>query len=108
MDLMQRGIEYRRLRAPREDGAVLAEPPLDMAGRLIEQNAGLRDQLDYDVQVARFVSLRSNAVGSFLRRRRNIPDSTATSTLRPRRSQSFWPATSRSFFIPASGSRILR
>jgi len=30
--------ELRRLQAPRENGAILAEPPLDHAGRLLADN----------------------------------------------------------------------
>jgi hypothetical protein len=37
-DVQERSVSLPRLRAPREDGAVLAEPPLTDAGRLLADN----------------------------------------------------------------------
>lgn len=43
------GIEYRRLRAPREHGGVLADPPLGAAGEWLQRNRSL-PSLDSDCQ----------------------------------------------------------
>ena len=45
-------VEHRRLRAPREDGVSLIEPPLDQVSELVGENVRLRDQLDYDFHIA--------------------------------------------------------
>lgn len=47
---MDREIEYRPLRAPREDGQALIDPPLASAGELLAANAARRAARDYDLQ----------------------------------------------------------
>ncbi len=43
-------LETRPLRAPQEDRSALVDPPLDEAGPLVDENARLAVQQDYDVQ----------------------------------------------------------
>ncbi len=43
-------LEYRRLRAPAEDGAALVDPPLDEVSDLLRANRTRRDGYDYDLQ----------------------------------------------------------
>ena len=50
MTLMSEALEHRRLRAPRENGATLVNPPLAAVGDLVEQNVALAAGYDYDVQ----------------------------------------------------------
>ncbi|MBI3838022.1 MAG: hypothetical protein HY288_08825 [Planctomycetia bacterium] len=47
---MSDALEHRRLRAPRENGATLVNPPLSGVGDLLEQNVALAGSYDYDVQ----------------------------------------------------------
>lgn len=48
--LMGDAVEHRPLRAPREDGGRLIEPPLDAVGNLVAQNAATVAECDYDLQ----------------------------------------------------------
>ncbi len=43
-------VEYRRLRAPQEDRALFADPPLDGVSGLVEANLARRSQYCYDLQ----------------------------------------------------------
>ena len=43
-------LEYRRLRAPREDRSALIEPSLDTVGAMVDANVRLAAERDYDVQ----------------------------------------------------------
>jgi hypothetical protein len=49
MSVMTDAIEYRRLRAPREDGGTLVDPPLSAVGELIERNRAARAQSDCEI-----------------------------------------------------------
>jgi hypothetical protein len=63
---------YRRLRAPREHGAALIDPPLESAGRLLEENLS-RDCAgdgDYDCQGRGLHELSAEARGELLRQAR--------------------------------------
>jgi len=46
---MAASVEYHRLRAPREHGQTLVEPPLDEAGGLLERNETDRQAWDFDL-----------------------------------------------------------
>lgn len=48
--MVGQALQYRRLRAPRENGAKLIDPPADSVGELIGRNAQILAQSDYDVQ----------------------------------------------------------
>lgn len=48
--LMERPIAYRPLRAPREPGQVLIDPPAATLGAMIARNEALRAAVDYDLQ----------------------------------------------------------
>ncbi len=50
-----------RLRAPSSDGALLADPPLDLAGEALRSNADRLDRWEYDFQGRRAGRLRSMA-----------------------------------------------
>jgi len=50
MSVMTGSIEYRRLRAPREDGGTLIEPPLESAEELIRHNTESAAQSNVDLQ----------------------------------------------------------
>jgi hypothetical protein len=50
MELMGQTVEYRRLIAPRTDGAALVEPPVAMTGELLARNAGLVAAADCNIQ----------------------------------------------------------
>ena len=43
-------LQYRRLRAPREHGAALIEPPLDQAAALFARNRSRRERYQCDIQ----------------------------------------------------------
>jgi hypothetical protein len=57
MSLMQ----AHSLRAPRDDGAILAEPPLDRAAPLLERNVARLGGWDYDFQGRAYSALRTRA-----------------------------------------------
>jgi hypothetical protein len=62
MTLMDEALEHRRLRAPRENGGKLIDPPLAVVGDVIEQNvATLSTARDYDVQGRSFGDLAAQA-----------------------------------------------
>src|SRR5690242_14174376 len=44
MSLMTHEIEYRRLRAPQEDGGTLVDPPRAAVGDLIQRNEAVLDR----------------------------------------------------------------
>lgn len=50
--MIERGsaVEYRRLRAPRTNRSVWADPPLSAAGEIVSENLRRRAGYDYDVQ----------------------------------------------------------
>jgi len=54
-------LEYRPLRAPREDRTALVEPPLEDARRLIERNVQQAAEQDYDFQGRGLFELRDEA-----------------------------------------------
>ena len=54
-------MQAHRLRAPREDGSVLAEPPLESAPATLADNAARLGVWDYDFQGRRYAALRSRA-----------------------------------------------
>jgi len=59
-------LEYRPLRAPREDRTALAEPPLEEAGRPIERNVQQAAEQDYDFQGRGLLELRGEARAALL------------------------------------------
>ena len=63
-------MEPHRLRTPREDGAVLADPPLDRAVDLIAANARRLGDWDHDFQGRRAPRLRSMARAQVLAKAR--------------------------------------
>ncbi len=54
-------MQAHSLRAPRDDGAVLAEPPLDRAGQLLAGNVAPLDAWYYDFQGRGYSALRDRA-----------------------------------------------
>ncbi len=48
--LMSESIEYRRLRAPGQDGSTMIDPPLDSVAEMLATGARLRSAYDYDLQ----------------------------------------------------------
>ncbi len=50
MTLMSEAVEQKHLRAPRENGGTLIEPPLAAIGEIVEQNVAAAAQYDYDLQ----------------------------------------------------------
>jgi hypothetical protein len=66
MTLMDEALEHRRLRAPREDGKRLIEPPLTIVGDLVEQNVASAAARDYDVQGRTLARLAAQARGEFV------------------------------------------
>jgi hypothetical protein len=59
-------IAYRRLRAPREHGATLIDPPLAEAPRMLAAAEALRRQYDCDIQGRSLASLSREARSEFL------------------------------------------
>lgn len=57
MRLMPEPLRYRRLRAPRVDGGMLADPPLEAAGALLAEQAAQRALIDYDFHGRRLSQL---------------------------------------------------
>jgi hypothetical protein len=53
--------EYRRLRAPREDGAAFVDPPFEQVGSLVEANRALRQAYRYDLQGRSLVEVSRQA-----------------------------------------------
>ncbi len=66
--LMDHALEYRRLRAPRESGQALIDPPLGSVGELLATNLALASARDYDVQGISLTALARQARGEMLRR----------------------------------------
>jgi hypothetical protein len=66
MTLMSEALEHRRLRAPRENGGKLIDPPLEVVGELVEQNVAAAAARDYDVQGRPLVRLAAQARGEFV------------------------------------------
>src|SRR5262245_56232742 len=66
MTLMGEALEQRRLRAPREDGAKMIEPPLSAVGDLVEQNIASAAARDYDVQGRSLIKLAIEARGELV------------------------------------------
>lgn len=66
MTLMSEALEHRRLRAPRENGAWLIDPPLGAVGELIERNVSAAAERDYDVQGRSLARLTAQARGEFI------------------------------------------
>ncbi|HEY2157040.1 MAG TPA: hypothetical protein VGH33_15535, partial [Isosphaeraceae bacterium] len=54
-------MQAHSLRAPKDDGAILAEPPLDRAGTLLTRNAERLASWDHDFQGRRYSVLRARA-----------------------------------------------
>ncbi|MHB0960856.1 MAG: hypothetical protein ACYC0X_33235 [Pirellulaceae bacterium] len=67
---MANSIAYKRLRAPREDGEALCDPPLTAESAVLEQNLALRQQGDLDLRGCRLSDLQSEARQSLLDRAR--------------------------------------
>ncbi|MBI3462597.1 MAG: hypothetical protein HY000_05980 [Planctomycetes bacterium] len=67
--MIQRGsaVEYRRLRAPRTDRTVWADPPLSAAGEVVAENVARRASYDYDLQGRSLAELSRMARSELLR-----------------------------------------
>jgi len=63
-------LQYRPLRAPREDRTALIEPPLGDVGLLVDENVRLRAQADYDLQGRRLSQMIPEAREELLREAR--------------------------------------
>ncbi len=82
MTLMSEALEHHRLRAPREDGGKMIEPPLSAVGELVEHNvAAISAGYDYDVQGRALGELARQArtelvmaATSYTRSYRNVAD----------------------------------
>jgi len=61
MNEIASSIAYKRLRAPREDGQSLFDPPLTDEAAFVEQNVALRRQMDVDLAGCRLSDLQSEA-----------------------------------------------
>src|SRR5262249_49853542 len=61
MKQMSEAVEHRRLRAPREDGGTLLDPPLSVIGDGVEQKIAATAEHDYDVQGERLAHLAAQA-----------------------------------------------
>lgn len=61
MTLMGEAVEHRRLRAPRENGGRLIDPPLDAVSDIVAQNAASTAESDYDVQGRMLAQLAAQA-----------------------------------------------
>ena len=70
MTARPRQIEYRSLRAPREDRTALVDPPFARLGTLVDQNVGLRAEYDYDFQGRSLAELSGKAREELLREAR--------------------------------------
>lgn len=66
--LVDRKIEYRRLRAPREDGQTLIDPPRSAVGAMLDRNAARGATYDYDLQGQPLVELARQARRDMLER----------------------------------------
>jgi hypothetical protein len=66
MKTMAPSIAYKRLRAPREDGESLCDPPLTAESAFLDQNLALRQQADLDLGGCRLSDLQSEARRSLL------------------------------------------
>lgn len=65
MTLTDRWTQYRRLRAPQEDGAHLIEPPVEAVGELLEANR-VALSAEYDFDGVSLSELRESARAEFL------------------------------------------
>jgi hypothetical protein len=81
MTVMSEAIERGHLRAPRENGAKLIEPPLDAVGPFVERNIATAAAYDYDVQGKPLAQLAAQARGelvqaacSYTRAYRDVPN----------------------------------
>jgi hypothetical protein len=63
---MPEPLRYRRLRAPRVDGGILADPPLSAAGTLLTESSSQRALVDYDFRGRRLSQLIASARGELL------------------------------------------
>ena len=63
-------IAYRRLRAPRNDGRALFEPPVADEAAFLQQNVALREQTDCDIRGRALGYLRMLARQDLLRKAR--------------------------------------
>ena len=70
MKTMAHSIAYKRLRAPREDGESLCDPPLTDEAAFLDQNLALRQQADLDLGGCRLSDLQTEARRSVLDRAR--------------------------------------
>ncbi len=61
MKTMAHSIAYKRLRAPREDGESLCDPPLTDESAFLDQNLALRQEADLDLGGCRLSDLQSEA-----------------------------------------------
>lgn len=61
MTVMSEAIEHRHLRAPRENGGQLIEPPLSAVASFIERNRAAAAEYDYDMQGKRLVDVAAQA-----------------------------------------------
>ncbi len=66
MRLMPEPLRYRRLRAPRVDGGLLAEPPLEAAGTLLAERSARRELVDYEFHGRRLSELIPTARAELL------------------------------------------
>lgn len=59
--MVGQALQYRRLRAPRDNGATLIDPAAEGVGELIARNAQIVRQSDYDVQGRTLADLAASA-----------------------------------------------
>src|SRR5687768_2914454 len=60
-------VEYRRLRAPRDNRTVWADPPLAAAGEVVAENVRRRAGYDCDLQGRSLAELSQRARGELVR-----------------------------------------
>ena len=70
MNKIASSIAYKRLRAPREDGESLFDPPVADEAAFLEQNLTLRQQADVDLVGCRLSELQAEARHWLLERAR--------------------------------------
>ena len=82
MKCMNEALEHVRLRAPREDGGKLVDPPLSAIGEIVEHNVAVRAAYDYDVQGVPLLRLAEQArselveaAWQYTRTYRDVPES---------------------------------
>lgn len=81
MTLMSDAVEHRRLRAPKDNGGQLIEPPLSTVAALVERNRATATEADYDLQGRSLAELSAqarrelvSAALTYTRRYRDVPN----------------------------------